>query len=430
VDWGASSSEPLYLTIGGTIPVQLVSSANPSAAGAAVTFTATLATPQGFTTAPTGTVTFRDGTATLGTATITGGQAAFTATGLAAGDHTIVAAYSGDANYPASTSAALTQRVDRATTTTALAAGADAEGYFLTATVAGPGAGTARPGGTVAFEDVAGGSPLGTATLANGAAMLRLRAPLPVGRSIRAAYAGDTAFAGSNSAAMPFVAAADAFSFRFPSFAANAIVSLFGAGFTEATAVAPSATLPSSLGGVSVNVVDESGRSYPATLYFVSPGQINLVMPTGVPIGPARFVVTTSRGTFNVPFLSARTVPSLASADGSGSGVAAAHLVRAHADGSQDAPTVASSAPIPFGAASDSLYVILYGTGFRNAPGPTTCSFNGQSTTAMYVGAHATYAGLDQLNLRAPDSIRGAGRVTVNCTADGRTTNTVEIHVQ
>ena len=67
---------------------------------------------------PTGTVTFSDGTTVLGTGTIAGtGLATFTSSSLSLGDHTITAAYSGDPNYGASTSAPLTVTIVNSLTT-------------------------------------------------------------------------------------------------------------------------------------------------------------------------------------------------------------------------------------------------------------------------------------------------------------------------
>ena len=94
-------------TAGGA--VTLSSSANPSTQDQAVTFTATVACP-GFT--PGGTVTFTtDGTAGTPVA-LSGGTAGFTTSSLTAGSHSVTAAYSGDGNCGASTSAVLTQVVN------------------------------------------------------------------------------------------------------------------------------------------------------------------------------------------------------------------------------------------------------------------------------------------------------------------------------
>jgi hypothetical protein len=92
----------------------VASNTNPSTFGQAVTFTATVTSTGG---TPTGTVTFKDGATTLGTGTLNGaGQATFTTAALAAGSHSITAAYAGDANFIGSTSPALTQVVNAPTT--------------------------------------------------------------------------------------------------------------------------------------------------------------------------------------------------------------------------------------------------------------------------------------------------------------------------
>ena len=94
-----------YAAAGST--VALSSSQNPSSAGQAVRFTATVS---GVT--PTGTVTFFDGGTQLGTATLSAGTASLTTASLSTGSHSITARYSGDTNNAASTSAALLQTVN------------------------------------------------------------------------------------------------------------------------------------------------------------------------------------------------------------------------------------------------------------------------------------------------------------------------------
>lgn len=106
-----STSPPLTQTVGQNngATVSLTSSADPSAAGQTVTFTATVMASGG---TPTGNVTFKDGATVLGTAALTGSSAALTTSSLSAGSHSITAVYSGDANFAAATSPALTQSVD------------------------------------------------------------------------------------------------------------------------------------------------------------------------------------------------------------------------------------------------------------------------------------------------------------------------------
>jgi Bacterial Ig-like domain (group 3)/Putative Ig domain len=88
----------------------LTSSANPSTTGQSVTFSVVVSSGAAGT--PTGTVTFMDDTTTLGTSTLDAtGTATFATSGLAAGTHSITAAYGGDAVFAASSSAILSQMV-------------------------------------------------------------------------------------------------------------------------------------------------------------------------------------------------------------------------------------------------------------------------------------------------------------------------------
>ena len=56
--------------------------------------------------------------------------------------------------------------------------------------------------------------------------------------------------------------------------APGSVVSLYGSGFTDQIIVAPGGALPTTLGGITVYV-----NGFPAPLYFVSPGQINIQIP-------------------------------------------------------------------------------------------------------------------------------------------------------
>ena len=116
--YALSNSSPVTLTvINGSLlltTTALVSSANPSALGQSVTFTATV-TPQTGTQAPTGTVTFMDGSLPLGTTNLvsagSSSQASFSISLLSVGTHSITAQYSGDGTYSNNVSSALSQVV-------------------------------------------------------------------------------------------------------------------------------------------------------------------------------------------------------------------------------------------------------------------------------------------------------------------------------
>ena len=173
---------------------------NPSVFGQGITITASVTSSSG---TPTGTVEFFDSTTSLGTATLSSGTASLTTSALAVSTHTVTARYLGDSNFALSTSAEVSQVVNKANTTTSVTTAPNpsvfGESVTLTASVAAiaPGAGT--PTGTVTFYS--GSSSLGTATLSGGTASLTTSA-LNVGtHSITATYNGDESFNGSTSSA-------------------------------------------------------------------------------------------------------------------------------------------------------------------------------------------------------------------------------------
>jgi Bacterial Ig-like domain (group 3) len=178
----------------------ITSSLNPSTYGKSVTFTALVKSAIAGTI--TGTVTFKDGAASLGSATIVSGKATLATTALTGGTHSITATYNGSANYAVSTSSALSEKVNKATTTTTITAGPNPSSFGqtvkLTATVK---SGSLHGAGSVTFKR--GATALGTATLsATGVGTLSITT-LPVGTDpITAVYAGNTNFLTSTSTAV------------------------------------------------------------------------------------------------------------------------------------------------------------------------------------------------------------------------------------
>jgi uncharacterized repeat protein (TIGR03803 family) len=104
-----------------TSSTALAASPNPATVGQTVTLTSTVT---GSGTTPTGTVTFSIGTTKLATVTLSGGKASTSAStnGIAPGGYPVVAAYSGDATYSASTSPSYTVTLNKAATKTTLTA--------------------------------------------------------------------------------------------------------------------------------------------------------------------------------------------------------------------------------------------------------------------------------------------------------------------
>jgi YVTN family beta-propeller protein len=176
----------------------LISSANPSTAGQLVSFTAVVSSSGG---TPTGTVTFMDGVTAIGTGNLASGTASFATATLTTGSHSITAAYGGDGNFAVSTSAALTQIVNQASSTITLASSLNPTGIgqsvSFTASVSSSGG---TPSGTVTFKD--GAVTLGTVSLAAGTASFATAALTIGSHAITASYGGDATFGPSVSAAL------------------------------------------------------------------------------------------------------------------------------------------------------------------------------------------------------------------------------------
>ncbi len=172
----------------------LISSLNPAGLGVAIRFTATLTGNN-----PTGAVVFRDGVNRLGSAPLVGNSAQLTVSTLTAGDHSITAIYSGDANNRTSTSAPLIQRIGGSATAILLLSSANPSfvGQSVTFTAALTSASLQVPTGTVRFED--NGTPLATVNInAQGNAIFTTSALTLGNHQITAIYDGNATFLASS----------------------------------------------------------------------------------------------------------------------------------------------------------------------------------------------------------------------------------------
>ena len=105
-NYAPAASSVIVVTVNKATPAaSLTASANTIAAGAQVTFTATVAGPG--LVAPSGSVTFVDGTTALGAGSLSSGAATYSTSKLTKGSHTITAKYGGDGNYLVVTSGAV-----------------------------------------------------------------------------------------------------------------------------------------------------------------------------------------------------------------------------------------------------------------------------------------------------------------------------------
>ncbi len=242
------------------------------------------------------------------------------------------------------------------------------------------------------------------------------------------------------------IAPVSAASFTGPSLAPEEIVAVFGANLASGTQIAQTVPLPTSLLGSSVKVKDKTNTERTSSLFFVSPGQVNFQIPAGTAEGKATVTVTSMTADGQTMQTSAtvlieKTAPGLFAANANGKDVAAAVLVRVKSDGSQTFEPVAQlnaqnllvPVPIDFGPnlgnASDQLFLVLFGTGWRNrsALEKVTAQVGGVNAHVSFAGAQGSFVGEDQLNLQLPRSLAGSGETIVAVTVDGQLANLVTV---
>jgi uncharacterized protein (TIGR03437 family) len=223
--------------------------------------------------------------------------------------------------------------------------------------------------------------------------------------------------------------------------APDSIVSAFGSNLSTMIQPATTSQLPSLLGGTRVMIKDSRGQEKSAPLFFVSPNQVNYLVPADLAEGLATVTITnaageTSRGILNLT----RTSPALFTADASGKGYAAADVQRVRSDGSSAYDRVTRfdlntnrvvGVPIELRDGEES-FLVLYGTGLkqRSALTAVRASIGRLDAEVLYAGPQGQYAGLDQLNLRIPSALRGRGEIKVELEIDGHLTNPVNIIVK
>ena len=238
-------------------------------------------------------------------------------------------------------------------------------------------------------------------------------------------------------ASTPPVVAVNGASYAAAPVAVNSIVSAFGPNLTTETASA-SAMLSTTLGGTSVQITDSTGAAVLADLFYVSPTQINLLIPATLATGLGQIQVTSGDGAvLEGPLEILDVVPGLFTTS---NGLALGYALQIDAEGNEASQNLvqynATSAqfeavPINLGASTDTTYLILYGTGMRNASlSQVTVSIGGLTLAPAYAGAQPDFAGLDQVNLEMPSSLAGAGDVAITLTAAGIGSNTVNITIQ
>ncbi len=214
------------------------------------------------------------------------------------------------------------------------------------------------------------------------------------------------------------------------------IAAAFGVNFTNRAFSAAGLPLPTTLGGVSVTVNERA-----AGLFFVSPGQINYLLPPETVAGTARVVVRASDGTTQNGTLQVATVaPAFFTANANGAGVAAAVVMRVKVNGAQSFEPVAQldtvtrrfkPLALDLGPPGERLFLIAFLSGLRRAPlGTVRVLFGTAEVTPDFYGPAPGLAGVDQLNVLIPRGVQGAGVINVSVTVpDGPPSKEAQIEI-
>ncbi|HWQ35350.1 MAG TPA: hypothetical protein VNQ79_21065 [Blastocatellia bacterium] len=238
------------------------------------------------------------------------------------------------------------------------------------------------------------------------------------------------------------VANASAASYRTDALAREIITAAFGTSLATATEAATQLPLPTILAGTTVSVRDSAGVERNAPLFFVSPTQVNYLIPPDTAAGAAVVTITSGSGALSGGAVQiAGVAPGLFTADASGAGAPAGFALRVRGDGSQVIEPLAQfdpaqnrfvAVPVDLSSETDQVFLVLFGTGLRfhgNLAG-VTARIGGANVEVLFAGAQGGFAGLDQINLRLPRTLAGRGEADLELSVNGLSANPVRINIR
>jgi uncharacterized protein (TIGR03437 family) len=243
------------------------------------------------------------------------------------------------------------------------------------------------------------------------------------------------------SQAPPAVTVVSSASFAAGPAAPESLVTAFGNNLAATTAAARGGDpFPTTLAQTTVSVQDASGTTRPAELLYVSPEQVNFVVPLGTSTGTATVTITKEGFSESLgqsaQLRIAPVAPSMFMLNTNG--LAAGYVTLVMAGEPQTYESVFTwqngtpvAKPINLGPASDQVYLTLYGTGLRNAgAGGVTVDIQGLSAPVSSAGPQNGIEGLDQVTVLVPRALAGSGDVSIVVTAAGIAANTVQVKIQ
>jgi uncharacterized protein (TIGR03437 family) len=285
--------------------------------------------------------------------------------------------------------------------------------------------------------------------LGNGSAEQRRMGQWPDGTAVREMIAGDcvaitrssTSFLFPDTGRTPGLATVSAASQKTGPVAPALLVTGYGKELSASAQVADGGP-KAELNGTSMRVKDGACREWAAPMFFVSPAQVNYLIPADAALGNGTVTVYNAAGAVSIgPLQINRVAPGVFSADATGQGIAAASVLRLRADGSLGYEKAVQfdavqrkfvSVPIDLSAPNDQVFLLLFASGIRNrsALAGVSIEIGGVPVDVLYAGEQGTFSGLDQINLRLPNSLAGRGEVDVVMKVDGIAANVVRVRTK
>lgn len=220
--------------------------------------------------------------------------------------------------------------------------------------------------------------------------------------------------------------------------APDSIASAFGRQIGASTVQASTLPLPTTLGGITLGITDSTNAASMAGLFYVSPNQINFVVPAGVKTGNGTVKITNGSDNPSADVQVAKVAPGLFTANGAGVGVAAAIAIRRDIASQTDNPVPVyqcnangcSSVGVTLGPDAQT-FLELFGTGIRgrSSLANVTATIGGDNVDVLFAGPQGQFPGLDQVNLSLPQSLHSEGETDVLLTVDGHAANTVRVNL-
>ena len=211
-----------------------------------------------------------------------------------------------------------------------------------------------------------------------------------------------------------------------------------GKNLATGTAQAGTSPLPTTLAGTTVIVKDALGTSRPAPLFYVSPGQVNYLVPADTALGTGSITITAANGaTSSVAAQFVPVAPGLFTLNAAN--LLAGSILRVVGSGQKaedlyqvDGSGAVVPRPVDAGSQAEPAYLIAYGTGIRGLGSIVNVSatIGGEKAIVYYAGKQGSFQGLDQVNILIPYNLAGRGDVPVEISVNGQPANVVHITIK